>query len=143
MFWRKFKLDSSYAIVELAIVTIGVLIALGINEWNDGRLERAEEIDVISRFIADVESDLQNYEFRLMAIDGKEDSLLRVRATLFDSAPSDQYDFLRDIIIGADFGWNQGLARRATFDDLLGSGKLQVIADPDVRTQIADYCSLR
>ena len=35
MFWRKFKLDWSYAMGELAIVTVGVLIALGINEWNN------------------------------------------------------------------------------------------------------------
>ena len=141
MFWRKFKLDWSYAIVELAIVTIGVLIALGIDEWNDERLERAEEIDVISRLIADVDADLENFEFRLNAIDSKVDSLLRVRAAVFNGAPSDPSTFLRDIIVGADFGWNQGLAQRATFDDLLGSGRLQVIGDPDIRTRIAEYYS--
>jgi len=141
MFWRKFKLDWSYAIVELAIVTVGVLIALGIDEWNDERLERAEEIDVISRLIADIDADLQGFEFRLKAIDSKEDSLLRVRAAVFNGAPDDPSAFLRDIIVGADFGWNQGLAQRATFDDLLGSGRLQVIGNPDIRTRIADYYS--
>jgi hypothetical protein len=33
MFWRKLKLDWSYAIGELIIVTVGVLIALGVNQW--------------------------------------------------------------------------------------------------------------
>ncbi len=34
------------------------------------------------------------------------------------------------------------MATRTTFDDLLGSGRLRVIADPDVRTLIAAYYAL-
>jgi len=139
MFWRKFKLDWSYAMGELAIVTVGVLIALGINEWNNERLERAEEVDVIIQIIADIELDLHGFEFRLKAIEAKEDSLLRVRAVLSNGTPHDPKAFLRDIIVGADFGWNQGLAQRATFDDLLGSGRLRVISNREIRTGIANY----
>ena len=124
---------------ELAIVTVGVLVALGINEWNNERLERAEEVDVITQIIADIESDLRNFEFRLKAIEDKEASLLRVRAVLSDGAQYDPKAYLRDIVVGADFGWNQGLAQRATFDDLLGSGRLHVISDREIRTGIASY----
>ena len=35
MLWRKFKLDWQYALGELVIVTLGVLVALAINQWND------------------------------------------------------------------------------------------------------------
>jgi hypothetical protein len=139
VFWRKFKLDWSYAIGELFIVTIGVLIALTIGEWNSGRLERAEEFDVLSRLISDVEVDLQEFDFRLKAINAKEESLLRVQSAFSDSRPQHDTEFLRDIIIGADFGWNQGFANRATFDDLLGSGRLAVISDGEVRALISAY----
>jgi len=142
MFWRKFKLDWSYAIVELGIVTLGVLIALGIDEWNDERLERVEEIDVISRIIFEVDTDLQNFEIRLEGVDRKEDSLLRVRSAILHGAPQDPNAFLRDIIVGADYGWNQGLAQRATFDDLLGAGRLRIIGNPEIRSQIANYYGL-
>ena len=142
MFWRRFKLDWSYAIGELFIVTLGVLVALAIGQWNSERLERAEEFDVLSRLIADVETDLTFFDLRLAAIDDKEASLLRVRTALFNGGPADAAEFLRDIIVGANFGWNQGLATRTTFDDLLGSGRLGVIADPDVRTVIATYYAL-
>ncbi len=77
MFWRKFKLDWSYAIGELFIVTLGVLVALAIDQWNSERLERAEEFDVLSRLVADVETDLAFFDLRLNAIDDKEASLLR------------------------------------------------------------------
>ena len=139
MFWRKFRMDWSYAIGELFIVTIGVLVALAIGEWNNERLERAEEYDVLSRLISDIELDLQDFDLRLNGIDAKEDSLLRVRSALSNGGPQNATEFLRDIIIGADFGWNQGLANRATFDDLIGSGALAVISDREVRALVADY----
>ncbi len=142
MFWRRFKLDWSYAIGELFIVTLGVLVALAIGQWNSERLERAEEFDVLSRLVADVETDLAFFDLRLNAIDDKEASLLRVRTALSNGDPADATEFLSDIIVGANFGWNQGLATRTTFDDLLGSGRLRVIADPDVRTLIAAYYAL-
>jgi drug/metabolite transporter (DMT)-like permease len=49
MFWHKFRLDWSYALGELLIVTLGVLIALAVNNWNNERLERAQERDVVAR----------------------------------------------------------------------------------------------
>ncbi len=139
MFWRKFRLDWSYAAGELLIVTTGVLIALAIDQWNDDRLERAEEVDAVSRILADIQMDLQDFDFRLKAIDAKEESLLRAQTVLEEGTPNDPNVFLRDIIVGADFGWNQGLARRSTYDDLLGSGKLGIIANPNIRSQIANY----
>ena len=142
MFWRKFKLDWSYAIGELFIVTLGVLVALAIGQWNSERLQRAEEFDVLSRLVSDVETDLAFFDLRLNAIDHKEASLLRVRTALSNGDPVDAAEFLRDIIVGANFGWHQGFATRTTFDDLLGSGRLRVIADPDVRTLIAAYYEL-
>jgi len=139
MFWRKFKLDWSYAVGELLIVVIGVLIALAIDQWNDDRLERLEEVDAVARILTDVQTDLQDFDFRLKSVDAKEESLLRVKAFLAGGARIDPAAFLRDIVGGADWGWNQGLARRSTYDNLLESGRLGIIADPEIRSQISDY----
>ncbi len=139
MFWRKFKLDWPYAVGELLIVVIGVLIALAIDQWNDDRLERLEEVDAVARILTDVQTDLQDFDFRLKFVDAKEESLLRVKAFLAGGAQIDPATFLRDIVGGADFGWNQGLARRSTYDNLLESGRLGIIADPEIRSQISDY----
>ena len=61
MFWRRFKLDWSYAIGELFIVIIGVLVALVIDQWNDDRLERAEENAILSRIISDIDMDHRTF----------------------------------------------------------------------------------
>ena len=139
MFWRKFKLDWSYAIGELFIVTIGVLIAMAIGAWNSDRLERAEEFNILSRLITDIEVDLKEYDGRLASMNQKEESLLRVRSTLYGDDPQDINQFFNDIIIGANYGWNQGATQRGTFNDLLGSGSLRIIDNSDVRAQIVAY----
>ena len=137
MIWRKFKLDWSYAVGELLIVVIGVLIALAIDQWNDDRLERVEEVDAVARILDDIQMDLQDFDFRLKAVGAKEESLLRVKTILAGSASNDPEVFLSDIIGGADFGWNQGLARRSTYDNLLESGKLGIIANSNILSQVS------
>jgi hypothetical protein len=139
VFWRKSKLDWSYAIGELFIVTIGVLIALAIGAWNSDRLERAEEFDILSRLVTDIEVDLREYDQRLPSMDKKEESLLRVRSALYGGGPQDIKQFFNDIVAGANYGWNQGATQRGTFNDLLGSGSLRIIANPEIRALIVAY----
>lgn len=139
MFWRKFKLDWTYAVGELLIVTLGVLIALGVDGWNDERLQQVEERDVVARLIADIDGDLRRFEFQLNAIEKKEQSLQRLRTAFANGGPVDAAGFLADIVRGANFGWNQMTANRATFEGLLESGRLALIEDADIRARIAEY----
>jgi hypothetical protein len=139
MFWHKFRLDWSYALGELLIVTLGVLIALAVNNWNNERLERAQERDVVARLIADIEDDLRRFDFQLKAIERKEQSLRRLRTAFANGGPEDAAEFLNDVVRGANFGWNQMSPNRATFDGLLDSGRLALIEDAGVRALIAEY----
>jgi hypothetical protein len=141
MQWRFLKLNWTYAIGELLIVTIGVLIALAINEWNNHRLERAEELAIVERLVSDLQRDLEGYQLGLDLLARKEDSLLRLHSAMASghSKPHDSIEFLEDVINGANYGWNQYRARRTTFDELLGSGKLGLIRSADIRTAIRDY----
>ncbi len=139
MFLRKFSMNWSNVIGELFIVIVGVLVALAIGEWNNERLERAEEFDILSRLITDIEVDLKEYDQRLASVDNKEESLLRVRSALYNDGPQDINQFFNDIVIGANYGWNQGATQRGTFNDLLGSGSLRIIANPEIRALIVAY----
>lgn len=124
---------------ELTIVTVGVLIALAVDQWNTDRLARAEELAYISRLMGDLNKDIGSLSFRLQALEEKANSLRRVSEQLDSGLIEDKPQFLKDVVIGANFGWNQGRANRATYDDLLGSGKFGLIGDQEVRLLIADY----
>lgn len=62
-----------YALGEIVLVVIGILIALQINTWNQERLLQKEEAEYLKRIVGDLELDLQalenvrsNYETRLI-----------------------------------------------------------------------------
>lgn len=48
-----------YAIGEIVLVVIGILIALQINSWNNERLERRSEIVVLNEILGNLERDVE------------------------------------------------------------------------------------
>ena len=62
-----------YAIGEILLVVIGILIALQINTWNTSRIDKNEEERYLNRLVVDLERDIlniqetiENYEKRLI-----------------------------------------------------------------------------
>ena len=52
----KFSKYMLYAIGEIALVVIGILIALQINNWNEGRIEKKTETAILSLLLKDLQS---------------------------------------------------------------------------------------
>jgi len=127
---------------ETLVVIVGVLIAFALNDWNEERLRRVEEVSAISRILGDIQRDLKLFELLLEEVDKKEESLWRIKKVFSEGKTPVSHSLLKDIIMGSNWGWHQGVAQRSTYDDLLGSGKLRIIADQQVRFKIANYYSL-
>ena len=49
-----------YAVGEILLVTIGILLALQINNWNNSRIQKELEIKLLQSFIENLELDLQD-----------------------------------------------------------------------------------
>ena len=58
-----------YAIGEILLVVIGILIALSINNWNDNRKDRIAEKELYRTLIGSLESDLQDVRAKSKKID--------------------------------------------------------------------------
>ena len=58
-----------YAIGEILLVVIGILIALQINNWNDERLEKIEERKLISNINQEFVNNLKNLDSTILHID--------------------------------------------------------------------------
>jgi len=140
MLWRKFKLDWSYAIGELFIVIAGVLVALAIDQWNDERLEQQEEDNILQHLLIDLQADLDGLQLMVGNVEDKQQSLLRLKS-VFDSGqrPKNGAQFLQDIIVGADFGWNQNKPINTTYQEALSSGQFGLIRDAELRSAISRY----
>jgi len=57
-----------YAIGEIVLVVIGILIALQINNWNEGRKLKIEERKVVKRLIKETKKDIVFYKSRIDGI---------------------------------------------------------------------------
>lgn len=73
---NKFQRYMRYAIGEVALVVVGILIALSINNWNDSRKERVKEKEILVTLKNDLitnidilHSDISRLEYNISACD--------------------------------------------------------------------------
>ncbi|MFT4661367.1 MAG: hypothetical protein ACJA1H_001264 [Glaciecola sp.] len=100
-----------YAIGEIVLVVIGILIALSINNWNENRKLNLNEKDVIENLIEDLESDYNNFEENKI---GLEKQLILVDQLIAEPANSrmDKTTYLHDL------RWGGGLHPIAFEDNI-------------------------
>ncbi len=51
-----------YAIGEITLILIGIILALQLNSWNDNRMVKAESQELLDRLIVDLERDLSYFD---------------------------------------------------------------------------------
>ncbi len=133
---RKYLL---YAMGEIALVVIGILIALQINNWNELRKEGKLEKVYIHRIIEDLRrnvSYLENYSgILLKTIEhcSKADSILAL-----SSFKSLDFGLALNHIFSATRG-NENRVISNTYDDLNNSGNFSLIHNLQARKSLNDY----
>jgi hypothetical protein len=123
-----------YAIGEIVLVVIGILIALSINNWNEKRKIKHKETIILKELLTSINSDLKAYEsFSDLRLQRKKRGLDSLFAYIFnkkeikDSLFIDFYTNMnQDIFVRFDNG---------PFEDLKSSG-LDIISNDSLRTAI-------
>ncbi len=54
-----------YAIGEILLVVIGILIALQVNNWNEEKKEKRSEIQLLTEVVGNMETDLKNLDLKI------------------------------------------------------------------------------
>ena len=78
-----------YALGEIILVVIGILIALQINNWNENRLQQKQLLAVYERTLTDIENDIQELTVSVESHDSIEYIFKRV---INDSITPDLFD---------------------------------------------------
>ena len=116
-----------YAIGEIVLVVIGILIALQVNNWNEGRKEKIQEKLLIQSIISDLKMDtlMLNQTLKLL----KEDTtrvfafitrMSNNKVTLDTLVQIARYEFDPRLHVNAAFNDN-------TFKSLLSTGSLNLL----------------
>jgi len=123
-----------YAIGEILLVMVGILLALQVNNWNNERSNRALEIKYLKGIKADLQMDLINLK---TFIDDKELKYLSAAQLLEMKDPQtvSELDAL-DSIIWNVFVWIRYDQSTNTLDELIGSGNLSLIKNDSIKSMI-------
>jgi hypothetical protein len=125
-----------YAIGEILLIVIGILIAVQIGNWNDRRLARIEERIILERIRQEVEESVSDIPRRFEGLVRKNEALDRVAHVFIEQAIEDHLSFLEDVWQARVWGWGMPTVNRVTFEEYVSSGKLGLIQNADLRSQI-------
>jgi hypothetical protein len=126
--------------VREVLIVVGILITVQISNWNQVRLERIEERDILRRISEDIATDLADFPRRLGVVKSKDEALNRL-ALIFKGEPiEDNLAFLSNIRQISSFGWGQPPILTQTFKKLVSSGKLGIVRDIALRNRTKTYC---
>ena len=128
-----------YAIGEIVLVVIGILIALQINNGNVDRTERKVEKEYIASLIEDLAVDTTRYAFLIDVFAKKEkriDTILKSFHLLSQRYDHSLYRNMHDVISYPDLIYTD-----KTIKQLMSSGGMRLIRDKEVVSAIIDYDS--
>ncbi|MBK9177594.1 MAG: hypothetical protein IPM46_14930 [Flavobacteriales bacterium] len=125
-----------YAIGEILLVVIGILIALQVNTWNLARKDRATETKYLTGLKADLHVDLINLRTYMEERDVKVSSSLLLLKMEDPVTAADVHRM--DSIIWRVFVWRKFVPSTKTMDELIGSGNLSLIQNDSIKSTMLD-----
>jgi Family of unknown function (DUF6090) len=130
-----------YAIGEIVLVVIGILIAVQINTWNENRKDRILEKEYLTRLLEDIKFDISWCNtYILDRYKRKVESLENGKAYYQGNyVIKDTLQFLKNIGYGGVFGYAAFILNKNTYNELISTGNLRKIKSDKLRTQITNY----
>ena len=131
-----------YAIGEIALVVIGILIALQLNNWNQHRLESIEEQEILKA----ISKDMKRVHAYCMVCSSSHQNILDASKRLLNVVHSNTYPVSEQAIktdISLLFGRcfvGEGL-KENIYDVLMGSDQLELLSSKELRDELGSLDS--
>lgn len=135
-----FRKQDWFAIaLETLMVVLGVFVGLQVNNWNEARVEGERSREYLSRIRAELVEDVTELErhrglWQKVADEGY--AAVRYAETGARGGATD-WEILRSFLHASQSF--QLSFRDTTYSELRSAGELRLIADPDIRSGLADY----
>ena len=125
--------------VDLIIVILGVFIGIEAANWNASRQDRQAEQRYYEQIIGDLDSDLQtSRDAKRFANENDEAADFVLAALANESAARRDPAQLAKSIVFAGYLFFP-LPSRPTYDELISTGNLRLLRDPEVKKAISNY----
>ena len=129
-----------YAIGEIVLVVIGILIALSINNWNENRKEREEEFNILNA----LKVDLNESKERLAKTMKKQKKVINNNILLLEILNNKvevniHLDSIGEIFDSGLLTFFRAEPVTGTYDAMIGAGKTALIQNEDLNRLLAEY----
>ena len=133
-----------YAIGEIVLVVIGILIALQINNWNTYQKDRRMEKHYYENFLEEMRLDSSFiHGYWVWAYPQKIEGLQLARQyVLHHVSVTDTVDFLDKVGKGGLLSRTSLFENTGAYDDIISTGNLRLIRNKKIRSQILYYYTL-
>ena len=136
-----FAINFRRPVAEVLIIVTGVLIALGLDNWNDNRIERNLETQYLARLLEEVSINVRVGEQIIELANQQIDPLSSVDAILRQSRESRS---MTDMVIASrsgalSLGWALSEFTDVVFEELRGTGNLGIVRDIELRSFAACF----
>jgi Family of unknown function (DUF6090) len=134
---RKFREYFLYALGEIFLIVIGILIALQINNWNEDKKERKLEDEYLQKIGLNIEEDINKYNQIITAQQTYRsgiDSFLQIIRNPFKYETADLDKYYSHLWRFERFTSNNG-----ALNNLISSGKINIIQNEDLLNEILTY----
>ena len=136
---NKFSKYLLYAIGEIILVVIGILIALSINNWNENSKNERLETNYLSRISKDLENDLLEFDVAIKLAQERNNRVLFLQEVIENpELVRDSSNYFVQSIISAGYSYIPTISNHS-FEELKSSGRLALIQDEELRVLIAKY----
>lgn len=131
---------SRYALGEILLVVIGILIALQVNNWNEHRKQRLTELHYLANIKSDLEMNIAEID---RYIEMRNSRVASAKAVLeyFNGKPLVDLDqFNRDTV--NVYTWQKFFQIDNTFQELTSSGNLAIVSSDSIKSNLLDLDNL-
>ena len=137
---NQFLKYTRYAIGEILLVVIGILIALGINSTYNDYKEKKVEKTILNKLLIDIESDFE----QLNAVESNYNNHLKNLKNATNAFFNNENDSIEYHIRNGYQGANLRdiNPRTSTYDEMINSGKLYSLSNSSLTDLCIDYYEL-
>ena len=126
-----------YAIGEIVLVVIGILIALQINNWNENQKKTVQESFILEKLKFDISLDLNAVSIEIEAINSAIKELSFCTDAILGKTEPNREDFIKNLnslLTITLFNQNQ-----TTFNNIVSSGQIEYIQNQTLTDSITKY----
>jgi len=125
-----------YAIGEVVLVVIGILIALQINNWNEHKKNKQQELIILENVLQDLKKDKVGLNNIIERRISKAESA-KIMASYYEGVKidklADYYLHWTNVLY-----WEAHYPRNIAFKELVNSGNVSIIKNTDIRNSLLD-----